>query len=150
MVSLDVGHSMELGETSARFAASDPGVDARRVRFASIDGLDRADLPLACDVWRDDLFRAPWVERDVMRLAILFTRYICRPDPSMILLRELERTCQLSRADVSRVLTIMVGFGAVDSFALDRDDVRAFLHLSMLQRLRVLEAKQRFQELRMA
>jgi hypothetical protein len=27
----------------------------RRIRFATIDGLNREDLPLAAEVWREDL-----------------------------------------------------------------------------------------------
>jgi hypothetical protein len=35
-------------------------------------------------------------------------------------------------------------FGVVQSFVCEKDDLRVFLLLSLLQRLRVLEVKQRF------
>ena len=119
-------------------------VENRRVRFSSIEGIERADLPWACEVWREDVFRAPWAERNDMKLAMLFTRYIVRPDPQMVLLHEIEQLCQLRRDESLRALSVLQAFGAVDSYTLDGDDLRIYLNLTMSQRLRVLEMKNRF------
>lgn len=119
----------------------------RRVRFACIDGLTRADLPLACEVWRDDLFRAPWADRETMKLAIQLTRYICDPDPAALSLREVERQCHMSRDDVIKTLRSMRNYGAAISYFVDRAEFRVLLELTLLQRLRVLEAKRRFRVL---
>jgi hypothetical protein len=123
------------------------GAEKRRVRFSSIEGIGRADLPLACDVWRADVYNSPWAERDSMKLATQLVRYICNPDPNMVLLREVEHQCQLGRDEVKKALNSMRMYGAVDSFTLDRDDVRVYLNLTPLQRLRVLETKRRLLEL---
>jgi len=48
---------------------------------------------------------------------------------------------------VKKALNSMRMYGAVDSFTLDRDDVRVYLNLTPLQRLRVLETKRRLLEL---
>lgn len=124
------------------------GIEQRRVRFSSIDGIERDDLPLACEIWREDIFKSPWADREAMKLATLFVRYIANPDPSLVVLREIESQCQLTREEVMRSFTIMRSYGAIDSFTFQRDDVRVYLHLSLLQRLRVLETRSRFRQLR--
>lgn len=124
------------------------GIEQRRVRFSSIDGIERDDLPLACEIWREDIFASSWADREAMKLATLFVRYIANPDPSLVVLREIESQCQLTREEVVRSFTIMRSYGAIDSFTFQRDDVRVYLHLSLLQRLRVLEARSRFRQLR--
>lgn len=121
--------------------------DQRRVRFSSIAGIEREDLPLACDVWRADIYNSSWAERDSMKLATQLVRYICNPDPNLVLLREVENNCQLGRDEVKRALTSMRMYGAIDTFSLDRDDVRVYLNLTPLQRLNVLETKRRLREL---
>lgn len=124
------------------------GIEQRRVRFSSIDGIERDDIPLACEVWREDIVNSPWADREAMKLATLFVRYIANPDPSLVVLREIESQCQLTREEVMRSFTIMRSYGVIDSFSFQRDDVRVYLHLSLLQRLRVLEARSRFRQLR--
>jgi hypothetical protein len=47
----------------------------RRIRFATIDALNREDLPLAAEVWREDLRSEIWATRDMLRLATLLVRY---------------------------------------------------------------------------
>ena len=123
------------------------GIEKRRVRFTSIQGLDRDDLALACEIWCDDLFRAPWVDRDSMKLATLFVRYIGNPNPTTVLMHQIERQCQLARGELGRVLTVMRSYGAIDNFMIERDDVRVNLCLTRLQRLRVLEVKRRLADL---
>jgi hypothetical protein len=63
--------------TSARLAGEaqtdkvimeSPDQDQRRVRFASVDGIAREDLPLAYEVWLDEFIRAPWMTREAMKL----------------------------------------------------------------------------------
>ncbi|MFM9941475.1 MAG: hypothetical protein ACKVP7_18475 [Hyphomicrobiaceae bacterium] len=124
------------------------GIEQRRVRFSSIEGIERDDLPLACEVWREDIFRSPWADREAMKVATLFVRYIANPDPKLTVLREIESQCQLTREEVVRSFTIMRAYGAIDAFEFQRDDVRVYLHLSLLQRLRVLEARTRMRQLR--
>lgn len=121
--------------------------ELRRVRFASIEGLGREDLPLACEIWLDDLFRAPWVTRDAMKLGAYFVRYMADPDPQSMTLSEIERECHLIRDDIHRALKLMQSFTAADAFAIDTDDLRVALNLTILQRVRVLETRWRLNEL---
>ncbi|HRD77189.1 MAG TPA: hypothetical protein PK264_14870 [Hyphomicrobiaceae bacterium] len=136
-----------MAEALRELAANLAGAEKRRVRFTSIQGLERGDLPLACEVWCDDLYRSPWAERDTMKLATLFVRYICNPNPTAVLMQQIERQCQLARPELVRVLALMKSYGAVDSFMIERDDLRLYLNLTRLQRLRVLEVKHRLAEL---
>lgn len=117
--------------------------EMRRVRFQSIDGLERADIPLACEVWVDDVFRSRWADPNAMKLAMHLARYICEPNPQLLQLTEIEACCQLLREDISRALMAMKAFGAVVNYSVARAETRATLNLSLLQRVRVLELKGR-------
>ena len=122
-------------------------IEHRRVRFSSIEGVDRADLPLACEIWLDELSRAPWATSEAVRLGGHLMRYICRPDPQLLAIRAIESQCQLGIEDVRKALGHMRAFGVVESFYCDRSDLKVSLTLSILQRLRTLEARHRFQTL---
>ena len=122
-------------------------IDQRRLRFSDIAGLERHDLPLACEVWLEDIYRAPWISREAMKLSAYFVRYMNRPDANALTLREIESQCQLSADDLRKALVLMRSFGAVEAFVIDRNDIRVGLTLSYHQRLRALEAKHRFAQL---
>ena len=119
-------------------------MEQRRVRFSSIDGIDRADLPLACEIWLHDLFSASWVTREAMKLGSHLARYICRPEASTLNVMDIESHCQLNHEEVRKALSLMRSFGAAENFLCDRVDVKAALTLTVLQRLKVLETKHRF------
>lgn len=120
--------------------------EQRRVRFSNIDGLEREDLAIAGEVWLEEIGRAPWVTRDVMKLANHFARYMRDPRPERMLLREIESDYQIARAEVLQALKYMRIYGVVEAFSCERADLRVSLHLSFLQRLRVLEVTRRFGE----
>jgi hypothetical protein len=69
------------------------------------------------------------------------------PNPSHLIVREIEREYQMVRDDVQRALMMLRTFGAVVAYAIDKDDIRVALNLSVLQRLRVLETSRRLREL---
>ena len=122
-------------------------IDQRRLRFADITGLERRDLPLATEIWLEDIFKAPWINRETMKLCAYFVRYMSRPDASALTLREIENQCQLSADDVRKCLVLMRTFGTAEAFVIDRSDIRVALRLSITQRLRTLEAKHRLKAL---
>lgn len=119
-------------------------MDQRRVRFVSIEGINREDLPLACEIWLDDLFRAPWVTREAMKLGTHLMRYIRKATPNALNLREIESAYCLNPEDVRKALLLKRTFGAVESFICEREDLRVALVLTFQQRLKVLEIKNRF------
>lgn len=119
-------------------------IDQRRVRFASIDGINREDLPLACEIWQEDLFKAPWVTREAMKLGTHLMRYIRKVAPNALNLREIEAAYSLSIDDVRKALQLMRTFGSIESFICEREDLRVALTLTFQQRLKVLEIKNRF------
>jgi hypothetical protein len=121
--------------------------DKRRIRFASIEGLMRADLGLAGEVWLEEVIRAPWASREVMKVAGALVRYMSLSNPPALGLRELESQQQLTREDVRKALVLMQSFQAVEAFVIDRDEIKVALRLGLLQRLRVLEAGRRLHEL---
>jgi hypothetical protein len=125
-------------------------VDPRKVRFAAIEGIDRADLPLAYEIWLDDVFKSPWATREAMKLAQQMVRYMLKPNPQMISMNEIETLCQITPEDTRKTLALMRSFGTIDSFQVSRFDIQAHLHLSLLQRLRVLETRQRLEHLTLA
>jgi hypothetical protein len=122
-------------------------IEHRRVRFTSIEGIERADIALACEIWLDDLCRATWVSPETMRLGVHLMRYITRPDPQSLTMRAIEMQCLLGIEEVRKTLGLMRAHGVVESYYCDRTDLKVALHLSILQRLRTLESRHRFQAL---
>lgn len=114
-------------------------MELRRVRFVSIEGLQRGDLEVAGEVWLLDVCAATWVTRDVMKLAAQFARYMAAPDAKMLTLPRIEQQIQLTRDEVKAALRLMKLYRVVEAFNIEGDGIRAALHLSALQRLRVLE-----------
>jgi hypothetical protein len=108
----------------------------RRLRFSDIQGIERSDLPFACDIWQDDVFRAPWATREVMKLAAYFVRYMSKPDSNALTLRELEGQIQMPQEEVRKTLVLMRNFNAVEGFLIERNDIRVGLKLTHMQRMR--------------
>jgi len=116
----------------------------RRLRFSDIQGIERSDLAFACDIWLEDIFRATWGTRDVMKLAAYFVRYMSKPDANALSIREVESQIQMAPEELRKTLVLMRSFNAVEGFLIERNDIRVGLKLSHMQRLRVLEARSRF------
>ena len=116
----------------------------RRLRFSDIMGIERSDLPFACDIWLEDIYRAPWGTREVMKLAAYFVRYMSKPDANALSIREVESQIQMAPEELRKTLVLMRAFNAVEGFLIERNDIRVGLKLSHMQRLRVLEARSRF------
>jgi len=122
--------------------------DQRRIRFATIDGLSRADLPLACDIWADDLYRAPWGTRDTMKMGAFLVRYITDGmSPSLATLGGVELRTQLNRDEVKHALKVLHLHRAIEAYSIEGNEIRVALRLSDLQRALVLEAAERLESL---
>lgn len=134
-------------EARGNLAAPGAVMDQRRIRFSTIEGLAREDLPLAAEIWLYDVFHAPWASREAMKLAAHFVRYMANPDPTRVIVREIEREYQLVRDDLQRALLLMRNFMAIDGYTIDKDDIKVALNLSLLQRLKVLETRRLLAEL---
>ncbi len=119
----------------------------RRIRFASIEGLQRSDLPIAVEIWLEELCQQFWATRDMVKLATLFKRHMQDPDPERLNLSYIDRYCQLERKQVNDSLRLMYTYGVVESFSLEDEQLRASLSLSLLQRLRTLELSERFKKI---
>ncbi|MEZ5775072.1 MAG: hypothetical protein R3D33_10345 [Hyphomicrobiaceae bacterium] len=117
------------------------------MRFASIEGLERSDLPIASEIWQRDIMASAWTTREVNKLVVHFVRYMLEPNVAALALREIEAQCQLSRDEVQKALTLMRGYGAVTDFLIDGGELRVALNLTFLQRLDVLVTVQRFSDL---
>lgn len=123
------------------------GHEQRRVRFADIGGLVREDLALACEVWLDDLAGAAWGTRDATKLGVYLMRYIADAARAPMSFNEIERRLQMDRKYLMQSLVLMRTYGAVVDFAVDKEELKVALNLSLLQRLRVLEGQRRLAEL---
>lgn len=124
--------------------------EKRYVRFASITGIDVPDLPIACEIWLEDVSNSSWSSLNILKLANLFVRYMCHSDPGMLTMRAVEQRYGLDKSQVKDIMRLMVIYGAAESFDSDAGYVRASLRLTYLQRLRVLEVKSRFNSLHSA
>lgn len=122
-------------------------IEHRRLRFATIDGIERADLPLAAEVWLEDLRNQSWISREILKLSTLFMRYIANPNPESLLIGHVERTCQLDSEQALEALRLMQMYGAVEAYSCDDETLSVSLNLTLLHRLKVLDVRQRFAEL---
>jgi hypothetical protein len=119
-------------------------LDKRLVRFGNLAKLDKADISLACDIWLQDLVTAPWATREAMKLAAHLMAYVRAANPTALYLREMETLLQLNREEINRAMSLMKLFGVLSAFSIEKDDVRACLHFSSLQSLRMLELRMRY------
>ena len=122
-------------------------IDARHLRFADISGIQRKDLPIAVEVWLQDITKSSWATRDVIKLATLFAQYIKQPSLDLLNFSAVERRIGLEKKKVMEASSAMVSYGAVHKYDCSGPRINATLHLSFLQRLRVLEVCCRFAEL---
>ena len=121
--------------------------DQRRVRFVNLDGFDRADITMAAEIWLQELVNSPWATPETMKLGAHMINYIRSSSTNSLAFRELETVLQVTREQVSRALSLMRIFGFVSAFVVEREDMRAGLFLNSLQKLRLLEVKDRLSEL---
>lgn len=121
--------------------------EQRRVRFVNLDGFDRADINMAAEIWLDDIVQKPWATIEAMKLAAHMVNYIRAASTTPLVFREIETLLQLTREQVTRALSLMKIFGCVSAYVIEREDMRAGLLLNSLQKLRLLEAKDRLSEL---
>ncbi|MFM1814948.1 MAG: hypothetical protein RLZ98_1643 [Pseudomonadota bacterium] len=121
--------------------------DKRFVRFSSITGIELADLPIAAEVWLNDIASSGWSTRETLKLAHLYVRYMQEPDPEILRLAAVERSFGLDRSEVLNTLRLMVIYGAVESYDISDGHLRAALKLSFLNRLQVLEVRRRYSQL---
>ena len=84
---------------------------------------------------------------EAMKLGAHMVNYIRASATTPLAFREIETALQVTREQVNRALSLMRIFGFVSAFVIEREDMRAGLVLSSLQRLRLLEAKDRLSEL---
>lgn len=123
------------------------GKDARRVRFESIEGLQRRDVPIACEVWLDDVMRAKWSSREAMKLAAHLVRYMVSGDVRLLALGRIEHQTQLTRDEINGALRGLKQHRAIEAYSIQGDQLLVGLLLTTLQKVRVLEARQRLETL---
>lgn len=122
---------------------TDQGRDARRVRFESIEGLQRRDLGIASEIWLRDVCASQWISREASRLAAHFVRYMAAPDARQLAISRIEHQVQLTREEIHAALRLLRVYRAVELFSIEGDELRVALHISTLQRLQTLEARHR-------
>ena len=123
-------------------------IDARQLRFGHISGIKRQDLPIAVEIWLQDITSSCWATRDVIKLATLFSAYIKQPKSVVLDFGAIERNTGLEKDKVVEASSAMISFGVMQQFDCSGPRIKATLNLSFLQRLRVLEVCCRFAELR--
>lgn len=117
----------------------------RHARFASIEGLRPQHLPIAGEIWLDEVAKASWTTREAIKLASYIARYMVKPESAPMSMAAIEGQLQLSPEQTKVTLKLMLMFGAFESMSVIKDDVRCALNLSLLQKLRVLETYQRLE-----
>ena len=121
--------------------------ERRHIRFASIAGIDCKELPIAAEVWLESIGQSSWADRDILKLANACVKYMRAPLPFTVAFRAIEQVTGLDRGKVENNFRLMAVYGAVETYDCSGEALRASLHLTYLQRLRVLEIRRRFCEL---
>jgi hypothetical protein len=122
----------------------------RYIRFASISGIDRRDLPIAAEVWLESIAQSCWTDRNILKLATLFMKYMRDPNPALVRFASIGQSVGLDGRGLDSCLRLMAAYGAVETYDCSGDALRVSLNLTYLQRLRVLEIARRFTELQRA
>ena len=115
--------------------------DQRCVRFASIGHVEPEELQLIVDVWLEDALKAPWSNKDTMKLAGVLAHYIAKPSRDILNLKAMEDTHQLNADSARRALVLFSLYGLIDAFSTENNELRAALRLSQTQLVRVLKTK---------
>jgi hypothetical protein len=118
-------------------------IENRRVRFGNLERVDKFQLAVACEIWLDDVLRAPWSTREAMRIGAHLVNYIQSANASILFVREIETALQLNREEINRAMNLLRLFRAISDFKIERDEIRASLNLSTLQTIRLLEVVER-------
>lgn len=118
-------------------------MEKRRVRFESIEGLQRGDLDLAGEIWLRDICAARWATPAAMKLAAHLVRYMASPDQRRLTLGSLEHQLMLTKDEVAAALKVLRLYRAIEDYVIETEGLTAALRLSTLQRLQVLEVRQR-------
>ena len=66
--------------------------------------LTRDELPLAAAVWLDDAVKAPWANKEMMKVAGILTSYILDPEPKRLNLASIECLHQITTDAARRAL----------------------------------------------
>lgn len=119
----------------------------RYIRFASISGIDREELPIAAEVWLESIAQSCWADRNILKLATLFMKYLREPNPALVAFSYIGQAVGVDGRSLDSSLRLMTSYGAVETYDCSGAALRASLNLSYLQRLRVLEIARRFSEL---
>ena len=78
-----------------------------------------------------------------MKIGTHFTRYMAAAASVPISLSGIETEYDLTHEEIVRALDLMRMLGAVQSFSIEQGDIRASLNLTLLQRARTLEIRQK-------
>lgn len=122
-------------------------IEMRRVRFGNVEGLRRAHLGTAGEIWLADLCSTVWATREAMKLGALLVRYMIAPDPTQLDFGNIEAQIQVGREDVKFAVRLMQLYRAIEAFSTETDGIRAALHLTSVQRLKVIETHVRLDAL---
>ena len=82
--------------------------------------------------------------REAMKLGAQFVNYIQSANQATLQLREIETVIQLNREEVNRSINLMKLFRVVKDFTIDKDEIKASLHLSTSQIMQLLEMRVRY------
>lgn len=120
---------------------------AAPIRFSGPEMGTPASSALAAEIWLKELCEAPWCSRAAMRAGAFVSETIRIGCPPVVMFRDMESACNLSRDEIHLGLTLLKNFGCLEHYSSSEREVTIVARLSTLQRLRVLEMKERLDEI---
>lgn len=122
-------------------------IENRRIRFNDTEGLRVSDLNLAAEVWLEDICASRWSTSEVQKVAAILVGWLKDHQLAEAEARAIEDKYRLTREEVQRSFNLLRMFGCLESFTLDREGARAAARLTTMQKVRIVETREKFREL---
>lgn len=118
----------------------------RRIRFNDIEGFTHSDLSIASEVWLDDICSSRWSTAEVQKVAAILYGWMRDHQLAEAEALAIEDKYRLTREEVQRAFNQLKLFGCIETFTFDRNGIRAAARLSMMQKVRVFDTRQKYRE----
>jgi len=122
--------------TASLEAASKP-----TVHFAAVEFVDAEERNIAAEVWLDDLCRAAWTTKEVMKIGAFLSKLAAESSTAPLFLKDIESRYNIQQGEISMALNMMTTFRVVDGVTADRGQLLVRLRLGLIQSIRVREER---------
>lgn len=127
-------------------SASAPAAAPKRAPafiYANFTAESARDLDLMSEIWLLDVCGAPWVSREAQKLSAFIVMVLGGGRPGEIYLRDIESILNIMPEETNRGLKLLKVFRAIEDFHIDKGKLTLSVRVGHLQRLHMLEAREK-------